>query len=464
MARPARSPGSESEAAPKPEDRPNIVLILADDLGYGDLGSYGQTRIETPNLDRMASEGMRFTQFYSGSALCAPARCALLTGLHTGHCYIRRNGNFSLRPEDITVAEVLQEAGYVTAMIGKWGLGLEGSEGIPTRQGFDYFLGYLDQQHSHDYYTDYLIENEERVSVGDAVSAKGCGGQSPAERKQEYSQDVLTCKALDFVVSNRDTAFFLYLAYSTPHVNSQAWKQGQPAWEVPDYGRYRDRDWSENSKGFAAQVTLMDRYVGRLLGLLDSLGIDDRTVVMFSSDNGPLPPSYVVSEFFDSSGPLSGHKRTLYEGGIRVPFIVRWPGRVEAGVVSGHVGYFPDIMPTLAELAGARSPETDGIGLVPTLIGAEDQQPIHDYLYWELPVDRGWVALRKGDWKGLTTSVTDPLNLTPLRLFDLAEDTRESRDLAGSNPATVAELRDIISKAHTPPGIPHFELIPADRH
>lgn len=462
--RPARGVSCAREPRPEWDENPNIILILVDDLGYGDLGSYGQTKIRTPNLDRMVAEGMRFTQFYTASPLCAPARCSLLTGLHSGHSYIRNNGKYSLRPEDITVAEVLKRSDYVTTAIGKWGLGGEGTDGIPTKQGFGYFFGCLDQEHAHNYYPEYLIENEKRVELRNVVPNAGEYGQGVATERVEYSPDIMARKALEFVRAHRDTSFFLYLAYPIPHMNTDAFRQGLPAWEVPDYGLYQEEDWSENAKGLAAQITLMDSYIGRMIDLIDSLGIGDKTVIMFSSDNGPTTPPRLDPGFFDSNGPLRGHKGSLYEGGVRVPLIVRWPGHVEAGSVSDHVGYFPDILPTVADLAGVAGPaSTDGISLVATLTGTHDRQKEHAYLYWELSRGKGWIGVRKGNWKAVLNPVTQPLALAKPALFNLADDIGELADVSDDHPDIVREMLDLMNEAHTPPVISRFELIRTNR-
>ena len=343
---------------------PNVILILADDLGYGDLGCYGQQRIATPHLDRMAREGMRFTQFYAGSTVCAPSRCVLMTGLHTGHCFIRGNGKDNLRPHDVTLAELLQGAGYRSGLIGKWGLGHEGTEGVPTRQGFDYFFGYLDQHHAHNYYPSFLMRNEQRVPLPNVVPGEGPWGQGVAREKRSYSHDLLMEEALTFVERNSAAPFFLYLALTIPHANNEAGKAGM---EVPDLGDYRDRDWPEPQKAHAAMISRMDRDVGRLFDRLRELELDERTVVLFSSDNGPHREGGNDPEFADSNGPLRGIKRSLHEGGIRVPLLVRWPGQIAAGSVSTWIGGFQDILPTVVSLAGLAAPDgLDGISFQPS--------------------------------------------------------------------------------------------------
>lgn len=425
--------------------KPNIIFILADDLGYGDLGCYGQKRLRTPNIDRLASEGMRFTDFYAGSTVCAPSRCVLMTGLHTGHAFIRGNGKDNLRPGDVTVAEVLRRSGYTTALIGKWGLGHEGSSGVPTRQGFDYFYGYLDQHHAHNYYPSFLVRNEDRVELPNVVPDEGRYGQGVASKKAKYSHDLLAEEALAFIDRSRDRPFFLYLALTIPHANNEAGKKGM---EVPDHGPYAEKKWPEAEKGFAAMVTRMDRDVGRILSRLEEHGIANDTIIFFTSDNGPHREGGHDPDSFDSNGPLRGIKRDLYEGGIRVPMIVRWPGRVEAGSTSRFAGAFWDVLPTLAELAGTGTavPEgIDGISFAPELLGRKEEQKKHDHLFWVFYERRGARAVRMGRWK----AVEQPLH-APIRLFDLEEDIGEENDLAGKRPDIVGRARDIMDKAYTP--------------
>ncbi|MCS7017405.1 MAG: arylsulfatase, partial [Gemmatales bacterium] len=303
---------------------PNIVLILADDLGYGDLGCYGQKQIRTPHLDRLAAEGLRFTQFYAGSTVCAPSRCVLMTGLHTGHCYIRGNARYDLRPEDRTLAEILKSAGYATAHIGKWGLGHESSTGMPTRKGFDYFFGYLDQVHAHNYYPTFLIRNEAHVRLENVVPREGKYGEGVASIRRHYSHDLFTDEALRWITQHRDKPFFLYLCYTVPHANNEALNpkyvplvESRPrhGMEVPDFGIYRDRSWPESEKAFAAMITRLDHDVGRLVARLRELGLDKNTLILFSSDNGPHAEGGHDPKFFQSSGGLRGMKRDLYEGG-----------------------------------------------------------------------------------------------------------------------------------------------------
>ena len=433
--------------------RPNLLFILADDLGYGDLGCYGQKRFETPNLDRLAREGMRFTQFYAGAPVCAPSRCVLLTGLHTGHATVRGNRGTTLQPDDVTVGEALRAAGYRTAVIGKWGMGDAGSTGVPGRQGFERFFGYLGHTHAHNYFPEYLWRSEgaggepRRVPLPNTVPDAKPNGAGVATERRAYSHDRFTDEALRFLdesaVRTDKRPFFLYLGYTIPHANNEAGKRGM---EVPELGAYADRDWPDAQKAQAAMIARMDRDVGRLLEKLKALGLDRNTLVVFSSDNGPHREGGNDPDFADSNGPLRGIKRDLYEGGIRVPFLARWPGHVPAGVVSSHVGYFADVLPTLSELAGARPPAAiDGISVAPTLLGRNAQQKRHAHLYWEFYERGGARAVRMDDWKGIC-----PQWHAPPELYDLSKDPGESRNVAAANPEVVAKIRTVMARQHTP--------------
>lgn len=434
---PAAGPTSQLGARAKP----NIIFILADDLGYGDLSCYGQKQFPTPNIDRLAAQGTRFTNFYAGSTVCAPSRCVLMTGLHTGHCQIRGNAAVDLRREDVTVAEILHKAGYRTGLVGKWGLGKENSTGVPTRQGFDFFFGYLDQTHAHNYYPTYLYRQETRVPLRNVVPKEGRVGQGVATKRIEYSPDLMTREALTFVESNKDKPFFLYLAYTLPHANNEAGNKGM---EVPDLGSFRDRNWPEPQKGLAAMITHLDNGVGQLLDKLKQLGLEDSTLVCFSSDNGPHKEGGNDPTFFASSGGLRGIKRALYEGGIRVPFIARWPGHVPAGQTSDYVGWFADILPTAADLAGVPVPANiDGLSLKALLNGDTQSQARHRYLYWEFYERGSAQAVRDGRWK----AVCQPMD-GPVELYDLQEDPHESKNLAASQPETVAHMQALMREAH----------------
>jgi len=444
-------PAAPAASAPR---KPNIIFILADDLGYGDLGCYGQKVIRTPCLDRMAAEGMRFTDFYAGSTVCAPSRCVLMTGLHLGHCRVRGNADpqrQSLAPEDVTVAELLRKAGYVTGLVGKWGLGEEGTPGLPGDQGFDYFFGYLNQLHAHNYYPEFLWRNRQKVRLRNVLRRQGRPyekvGAGISKVQLDYSHDLMAREALEFIERNRDRPFFLYLAFTIPHANNEATRLTGNGQEVPDFGIYADRDWPDPDKGQAAMISRMDADVGRLLERLAQLGIEEHTVVLFSSDNGNHDEGGHDTDRFDPNGPLRGMKRDLYEGGIRVPMIARWPGHVPAGTVSDHVGYFGDLMATAAELAGIEAPTgLDSISFLPTLLGRPDEQEQHEYLYWEFYERGSAQAVRMGRWK----AVRKPMVYGKTELYDLATDLGEQRDVAAEHPKIVALLEAIMAQAHRP--------------
>jgi len=430
---------------------PNIVFILADDLGYGDLGCYGQKRIETPHIDRLAKEGMRFTDFYAGCTVCAPSRCVLMTGYHMGHCWVRGNAGQEnrqiqcLRDQDVTVAEVLRKAGYATALCGKWGLGEEGTAGVPTRQGFDHFFGYLNQHHAHNYYPAYLFRGEQRMPLKNVVPGSGEFGVGVASEKVQYSADLITAEALAWLDQAKDRPFFLYYAPTLPHANNEGGREGM---EVPDLGQYAKTDWPPQQKAHAAMISRLDADVGRLMEKLQQLGLDEKTLVFFSSDNGPHAEGGNDPHFNDSNGPLRGIKRDLTEGGIRVPFIGRWQGKIAAGTTSKQVGGFVDMLPTLAELSGSTgelSKDLDGLSVVPTLLGRPAEQKQHDYLYWAFYERGGAQAVRQGKWK----AVQQPLN-TPVRLYDLAADLGEDHDVAAEHPQVARKLTAAKREAYVP--------------
>jgi arylsulfatase A-like enzyme len=430
----AFSPALAQEA----ERPPNIVFILADDLGYGDLGCFGQKRLRTPNVDRLAAEGMRFTDAYAGSTVCAPSRCCLMTGLDTGHGRIRGNGSptvgrVSLHSEDVTVAEILQQAGYRTGMFGKWGLGEAGSDGIPNKKGFDEWYGYLNQGHAHDYYPEHLWENESEVFLRGNL-----GGH-----RLDYSHDLIVERALEFLDKPVDRPFFLFLPITIPHANNEAGRATGDGMEVPDYGEFPTEDWPNPEKGFAAMVTRMDRDVGRVMAKLKERGVDGNTIVIFSSDNGPHREGGHDPDFFHSRGPLRGIKRDLYEGGIRVPTIARWPGKIAAGSVSAHPWAFWDFLPTAAELAGARAPQgLNGTSIVPTLMGKKQEHPGH--LYWEFH-ERGFTqGVRMGDWKAVRARPD-----APVELHNLKSDLGEKSNVAAKQPMVVKQIEEILRSART---------------
>ncbi len=418
---------------------PNVLLINADDMGYGDVGPYGQNVIRTPNIDRLAAQGVRFTDCYAGSTVCAPSRCTLMTGLHTGHARVRANGLVPLAPDDVTVARVLHSTGYVTGMIGKWGLGEPDTTGIPNRQGFDEWFGYLNQHHAHNYYPDYLWRNEQKAPLPNVVK------NNVATKRAVYSADLFTREALGFLDRHQRERFFLYLPFTLPHANNEAGQQGM---EVPSDAPYSGEAWPQPQKNHAAMITYLDAQVGQVLARLAELKLEDNTIVFFTSDNGPHREGGADPTFFHSSGPLRGFKRDLHEGGIRVPMIVRYPHKIAAGTVNHQAWAFWDLLPTLAELAGAQAPAgLDGISMVPALLGAAAAgraQQDHEYLYWEFP-ERGFSqAVRLGHWKGVRSKPG-----APLELYDLATDLGEQHDVAAEHPDIATKIEMIFASAHT---------------
>jgi arylsulfatase A-like enzyme len=421
--------GLAGSADTSSEERPNIVFIVVDDMGWADLGCYGGKQIKTPNINRMAKEGIRFTDAYSGCTVCAPARSVLMTGLHMGHTSVRGNtGGIALRDEDVTVAEVLKRSGYVTGGYGKWGLGDVGTAGVPEKQGFDEFFGYYHQVHAHDYWTEYLWRNSRKVPM--------TGEPGSMER---YTHNRIFEQTLNFIRKNKDRPFFCYAPWTPPHGKYQI-PESEPAWAM-----YKDKDWPKNAKVAAAMDTMLDRHVGELLGLLKELGLDERTIVFFCSDNGAAQRFDGV---LDSSGPLKGYKRSMYEGGIRVPLIARWPGKIKAGATSNLPCYFADMMPTFVELARSRKympPNIDGISIVPTLTGREKEQKKHAFLYWEWG-RYNWAkrrnepggpaqAVRMGKFKAVR-----PKSGTPFELYDLSKDIGEQNNIAAEHPQIVARI------------------------
>jgi arylsulfatase A-like enzyme len=436
-------------------DKPNIIFIMADDLGYGDLGSYGQQIIKTPRLDRMATEGMRFTQYYAGCCVCAPSRSVLMTGQHTGHTWVRGNAGSdtliqSLRDEDVTLAEMLKPSGYSTGLIGKWGLGEVDQPGFPGRQGFDYNFGYLNQLHAHNYYPEFLYRNDRVVKLRNEVRVPE--GKEPgflggsATKRVDYSHDLFAEEALKFVREHRKEPFFLYLALTIPHANNEATRMVGDGAEVPTYGVYANEDWPNPDKGQAAMITRMDADIGRLLDLLRELEIDENTVVFFTSDNGPHDESNHDLDRFDPNGPLTGIKRSLTEGGVRVPLIVRWPKQIAAGTTSDHVCYAADIMPTLMQVSGSEMEiETDGLSFLPALTGVGNQMQ-HEYLYWEFYEQGSRQSVRFGDW----VAIREPMQSGDVQLYNVASDLAEASDLADTRPELVEKAVGYMDSAHIP--------------
>ena len=418
---------------------PNIIFIMADDLGYGDLGVYGQEVIQTPNLDQMASEGIRFTQFYSGSPVCAPARSVLMTGRHTGHTTVRGNfgqggvtglgggeGRVPLKADDVTVAEIMKQAGYTTGITGKWGLGEPGTTGLPNDQGFDQWLGYLNQRRAHNHYGDYIWQNKEKYNIPENADGK----------EGVYTHNLFTEFALDFIEEQADSVFFLYIPYLLPHAE----------YEIPEINEsYKDKDWTEDEKVHASMVTLIDSDIGKIRAKLEELGIAENTLIMFTSDNGAAER---WEGRFDSSGKLRGRKRDVYEGGIRVPLIVAMPGTVPGGKVNSTVGYFADILPSFAAIGEAESPANiDGIDLSQAFMQNQqlDNQRV---LYWEFHEQGGKQAVRNGNWKGIRLDVQEKGFHDDLELYDLEADPDESENIAEQHPEIVEEMIGIMEKEH----------------
>ncbi len=427
-------------------EKPNIVYVLLDDAGYGDLSCYGQKKFQTPHIGRLAREGMRFTQHYSGSTVCAPTRCVLMTGLHTGHCYVR--GNREVQPEGqapfpadtVTMSKLLKQAGYATGAFGKWGLGAPGSVSEPTQQGFDTFYGYNCQRQAHTYYPTHLWDNTRKVELDGKT----------------YAHDLIMNQALEFIRRHKDEPFFCFLPVTIPHAAmhvpakySDPFRKLFPQFE-DKIGRYRGPLVKNPIAAFAGMMTKMDEDVGRVMQLLKETGIDDNTIVLLSSDNGPHREGGHDPVFFNSNGGLRGFKRDLYEGGIRAPLIARWPNKIKAGTTSDLVSAHWDMLPTFCELAGAELPKNaDGISLVPTLLGKTDKQAKHDYLYWEFYEQGGKQAARFGDWKAIRLNVNKAAN-SPIQLFDLKTDRAETTNVADKHPGVVKRAGQILAEAHQP--------------
>jgi arylsulfatase A len=443
----------------KKERLPNIVFIFADDLGYGDLSCFGQTKFKTPHIDKLAKEGLIFTQHYSGSTVCAPSRSALLSGLHTGHTFIRGNrdvgpeGQFPLADSIQTLAELFKTKGYATGIFGKWGLGYPGSEGDPMKQGFDTFAGFNCQQRAHSYYPPYLWHDNKKVMIP----------ENEGTHTGSYAPEIIQQRALDFIEANRDKPFFLYMPTIIPHAELAAPEKymdtyrGKFGKETPYIGttpqdkNYRTGGYAsqpEPKAAFAAMIALLDDQVGEIVQKLKTLNLYNNTIIVFTSDNGPHLEGGAEPDYFNSNGPLRGYKRDLYEGGIRVPMIIHWPAKVRPGE-SNHVSAFWDFLPTFSEIIGTDpSAKTDGISLCPILYGQPNKQEKHQYLYWEFHEQGGKQAIRKGKWKALKLEVDYP-EKTYLELFNVEEDIAEANDLSGIYPDTVKALEGLMHQART---------------
>ncbi len=437
--------------------KPNIVYILADDLGYGDLSSYGQQKFNTPNIDELAEKGIKFTQHYSGSTVCAPSRSALITGMHTGHTTVR--GNYEIQPEgqypindgDFTIAELLKQAGYVTGAFGKWGLGPVGSAGDPNNQGFDVFYGYNCQRLSHSYYPFHLWDNDKKIVLADnAGNGKGV-----------YAPNLIHQQALSFIDENKDNPFFLFYPSTIPHAELAAPEEYIAKFReqfapdkyyagVDEGPRFKEGAYGsqpETHATFAAMITLLDDEVGEIVAKLEELGIANNTLIIFTSDNGPHKEGGADPDFFNSNGPLRGYKRDFYEGGIRVPMVARWDEVIPPGTETDHISAFWDLMPTLADIAKVEVPEKiDGISFLNAMKGKP--QDTHAFLYWEFPAQGGKQAVRMGKWKGVRTSAHQGFN-TPIELYDLESDIGETTNVASQFPAIVDSIADLMRSQHT---------------
>ncbi|MGB7394206.1 MAG: arylsulfatase [Pricia sp.] len=439
--------------------QPNIIYILADDLGYGDLSCYGQEKFETPNIDKLAAEGMLFTQHYSGSTVCAPSRSALMTGMHTGHTVVR--GNKEIRPEGqhpipdstYTLAEAFKKAGYATGAFGKWGLGPPGSHGDPLNQGFDTFYGYNCQRIGHNYYPYHLWSNNDSI-----VLSENSGGEQAI-----YAPNLIHRETLKFIDDHKDEPFFLFVPSIIPHAELAApeafmakhrgayppEKEYDGVDDGPEFnlGPYRSQE--ETHAAFAAMIDLLDSQVGEIIKKVEDLGIADNTLIVFTSDNGPHEEGGADPEYFDSNGPLKGVKRDLYEGGIRVPMIAKWPGKIEPGSETDHVSAFWDVMPTFSKIMGVETPmDIDGISFLPTLLGEAKKQQDHEFLYWEFHERGGRQAVRKGKWKAVKYNVFEKPD-APLELYNLEDDLGEENNVADKHPEVMAEMQTIIDTART---------------
>ena len=453
-------PAKDPKAAVGPRT-PNIILIVADDLGWGDLGCYGQKKIKTPNIDRLAAEGLRFTQYYAGAPSDSASRAALLTGRHTGHGYIRGDKNVALRLQDRLISEVLKAANYNTCAIGKWSLGLPQSTAEPFRRGFDQWAGFVDQVHANSYYPALLWRYDPSRIVQKVENGKATFVKEPFEGMMEifinkdgkrvaYAHDLLTKMALEYSRINRPffdngyRPFFLYLSYTTPHANLDLARKTGNGMEVPSDAPYEAERWPLHEKNKAAMITRLDADIGKIMAQLRQHHMDEQTVLIFTSDNGPHAEGGNDPAFFESAGPFRGIKRDLYEGGIRVPMIVRWTGKTKPGVTSSQPWAAWDLLPTLAEIARVPAPsEIDGISMLPTFLGLR-QEKQHDFYYWETHDDVSKQAARMGDWKGIR-----PAPGKALEIYNLKEDSGESRNVAAANPEIVVQFEEYLRTART---------------
>lgn len=479
--------------------KPNVIYILMDDLGYGDLQCFGQQKIETPNIDALRASGMKFTQHYSGSPVSGPSRCVLMTGLHSGHTQIRGNdevaergdvwshdsmyvhpeleGQIPLKAGTMTIGRMMQNAGYTTACIGKWGLGYPGSEGLPGKQGFDFFFGYNCQRMAHTYYPPFLWRNEEHISLGndplDPWKTKLDEGADPRDERsydkfvqKQYANDVMYDELMNYVDRNKDTSFFLMWTTPLPHVSLQAPERWVKYYvekfgdEEPYLGQKAYYPCRYPHATYAAMISYFDEQVGKMIEKLKAEGIYENTIIVFTSDNGPTFNGGSDSPWFNSGGIFKSEqgwgKCSVHEGGIRVPMVVSWSGKIKAGSESEHICAFQDVMPTLAEVAGIGAPEGDGISFLPSLLGKDKKQKKHDFLYFEYPESGGSRAIRKGDWKLMVTNIKK--GPQKVQLFDLSKDIQELNDMAEQNPALVKELMILMENSLVEAENPKFKM------
>ncbi|MEN7550446.1 arylsulfatase [Rapidithrix thailandica] len=479
---------------------PNIIYILADDMGYGELGCYGQSKIETPNIDKLAANGMKFTQHYSGAPVCAPARGVLLTGLHAGHAHIRGNDEWAERgdvwdfakavedpnlegqrpiPADTpTIGKLLQQSGYKTGVVGKWGLGAPLTDGIPNQRGFDFFFGYNCQRQAHTYYPKHLWKNQEKVLldnelvVPNAKLAKDADPYDSASYAKynltDYAPELMQKEVLNFIEANKEQPFFMYYATPIPHAPIQAPKRWVDYYvkkfgeEEPYLGNRGYFPHRNPKAGYAAMISYLDEQVGEIVAKLKELGLYENTLIVFTSDNGPTYNGGTESPWFNSGGPFKSEygwgKGFLKEGGIRVPMIASWPGHIKAGTQTDHASAFYDILPTFCEITGTQAPDnTDGISFLPTLLG-QKQTKSHDFLYWEFPAYGGQQAVRMGNWKGIRKNILDKKKEMEFELFDLSADIQEVNNLADQHPEIVEKILKIMEREHTPASIERFKM------
>lgn len=452
--------------------KPNVIYIYADDLGYAEVGAYGQQKIKTPNLDKLAKEGMKFTNHYAGTPVCAPARAMLMTGKHGGHAYIRGNyelggfadseerGQMPLKEGTFTLGHLMQQAGYKTALVGKWGLGMNGTSGSPLKQGFDYYYGLLDQKQAHNFYPTHLWENDQKDTLDNTYiyvhqtldPKKATAKDFDRFKGKVYAPEKMTEKALSFIDQNKESPFFLYLPYPLPHVSLQV----PDAFVKPYIGKFEEQPYYGQQgyapnqypySTYAAMISFLDVQVGIILKRIKALGLDENTIIMFSSDNGTTFNGGVNAEYFQSVAGMRGLKTDVYEGGIREPFLARWPGKIKPGSTSNLISAQYDLLATLGELTGQKVANTDGISFLPTLLGKTKAQVKHPYLYFEFPEKGGQVAIRMGDWKGVRTNVKKDPN-SPWQVYHLKTDRNETKDLAASHPDLVAQFQAIVKKEH----------------